>query len=48
MEREGDTSEPLTYVLQALLAVEVLLNPSADTNTLVNKLLMVQRLKVNY
>ncbi|XP_075220202.1 mediator complex subunit 24 isoform X2 [Lycorma delicatula] len=45
LEREADTSEPLTYVLQALLAVEVLLNPSADTNTLVNKLLMVQRLK---
>ncbi|RZF38214.1 hypothetical protein LSTR_LSTR005575 [Laodelphax striatellus] len=42
---KDDSSEALTYVVQALLAVEVLLNPSADTTTLVNKLLMVQRLK---
>jgi len=41
-----DNSEPVTYCLQALLAIEVLLNPSSDTQMLVNELLMVQRLKV--
>jgi hypothetical protein len=42
-----DTSEPVTYCLQALLAIEVLLNPSSDTQMFVNELLLVQRLKVN-
>lgn len=37
--------EPLTYCLQALLAIEVLLNPSCDTQVLVNQLLMIQRIK---
>jgi hypothetical protein len=41
-----DDSEPVTYCLQALLATEVLLNPSSDTQIFVNELLMVQRLKV--
>jgi Mediator complex subunit 24 N-terminal. len=41
-----DSSEPVTYCLQALLAIEVLLNPSSDTQMFVNELLMVQRLKV--
>ncbi|XP_069683870.1 mediator of RNA polymerase II transcription subunit 24 isoform X2 [Periplaneta americana] len=40
-----DTSEPVTYCLQALLAIEALLNPSSDTQMFVNELLMVQRLK---
>lgn len=40
-----DDSEPVTYCLQALLAIEVLLNPSSDTQMFVNELLMVQRLK---
>lgn len=42
-----DNSEPVTYCLQALLAIEVLLNPSSDTQMFVNELLLVQRLKVN-
>lgn len=42
-----DNSEPVTYCLQALLAIEVLLNPSSDTQMFVNELLMVHRLKVN-
>ncbi|XP_065336321.1 mediator of RNA polymerase II transcription subunit 24 [Cloeon dipterum] len=37
--------EPITYCLQPLLAVEVLLNPSADTQFFVNQLLLIQRLK---
>jgi hypothetical protein len=41
-----DISEPVTYCLQALLAIEVLLNPSSDTQMFVNELLLVQRLKV--
>lgn len=41
-----DNSEPVTYCLQALLAIEVLLNPSSDTQMFVNELLMVHRLKV--
>ncbi|XP_021940557.1 mediator of RNA polymerase II transcription subunit 24, partial [Zootermopsis nevadensis] len=40
-----DNSEPVTYCLQALLAIEVLLNPSSDTQMFVNELLLVQRLK---
>lgn len=39
--------EPITYCIQPLLAVEVLLNPSADTQIYVAELLMIQRLK-NY
>ncbi|GBP42398.1 Mediator of RNA polymerase II transcription subunit 24 [Eumeta japonica] len=37
--------EQVTYCLQALIAVEVLVNPSADINYVVNQLLMVQRIK---
>uniref|UniRef100_A0A1B6DIW1 Mediator of RNA polymerase II transcription subunit 24 n=1 Tax=Clastoptera arizonana TaxID=38151 RepID=A0A1B6DIW1_9HEMI len=37
--------EPLTYCMQALLATEVLLNPSCNTQILVNQLLMIQRIK---
>ncbi|XP_063216057.1 mediator of RNA polymerase II transcription subunit 24 [Bacillus rossius redtenbacheri] len=40
-----DSSEPVTYCLQALLAVEVLQNPSADTHMFVSEALMVKRLK---
>ena len=46
IDGKTDTSEPVTYCLQALLAIEVLLNPSSDTQMFVNELLMVQRLKV--
>ncbi|XP_046996635.1 mediator of RNA polymerase II transcription subunit 24 [Schistocerca americana] len=38
-------SEPVTYCLQALLAVEVLLNPNSDTQMFVNEMLMIQRIK---
>nr|CAD7580721.1 unnamed protein product [Timema californicum] len=41
-----DVSEPVTYCLQALLVIEVLQNPSADTQMFVNEMLMVKRLKV--
>lgn len=37
--------EPITYCLQPLLAVQVLLNPSTETNVLVNQLQMIQRIK---
>nr|CAD7399364.1 unnamed protein product [Timema cristinae] len=40
-----DVSEPVTYCLQALLVIEVLQNPSADTQMFVNEMLMVKRLK---
>ncbi|XP_046388735.1 mediator of RNA polymerase II transcription subunit 24 [Ischnura elegans] len=43
---EHPTADPVTYCpLQALLAVEVLLNPSSDTHVFVNDILMMQRLK---
>lgn len=44
-EREVDVTEPLTYCVQALLAVQVMLNPSIDTNVLTNQLRLLQRLK---
>lgn len=37
--------ESITYCLQPLLAVQVLLNPSTETAVFVNQLLMIQRLK---
>uniref|UniRef100_A0A1B6MRZ1 Mediator of RNA polymerase II transcription subunit 24 n=1 Tax=Graphocephala atropunctata TaxID=36148 RepID=A0A1B6MRZ1_9HEMI len=37
--------EPLTYCLQSVLAIQVLLNPSCDSQVLVNQLLMIQRIK---
>ncbi|XP_024935651.1 mediator of RNA polymerase II transcription subunit 24 isoform X2 [Cephus cinctus] len=37
--------ESITYCLQPLLAVQVLLNPSTETSVFVNQLLMIQRLK---
>jgi mediator of RNA polymerase II transcription subunit 24 len=46
VDGKPDDPEPVTYCLQALLAIEVLLNPSSDTQMFVNELLMVQRLKV--
>ncbi|CAH1408167.1 unnamed protein product [Nezara viridula] len=44
-EREIDNTEPLTYCIQALLAIQVMLNPSVDTNELANQLRLLQRLK---
>lgn len=37
--------ELITHCLQALIAIDVLANPSADLQTLSNQLLMVQRIK---
>lgn len=37
--------EPVTYCLQPLLAVEIMLNPGCETSYLVDKLIMLQRLK---
>lgn len=39
------TVEPITYCLQPLLAVKVLLKPSSDTQVYVVELLMIQRVK---
>ncbi|XP_073978366.1 mediator complex subunit 24 isoform X1 [Rhodnius prolixus] len=44
-DREVDVSEPLTYCVQALLAVQVMINPSADTAHLANQLRLLQKLK---
>lgn len=43
---ENLDTEPVTYCLQPLLTVNVLLNPTLDTSVFVNQLLMIQRLKV--
>ncbi|KAL7305131.1 hypothetical protein TKK_0002534 [Trichogramma kaykai] len=40
-------SEPITYCLQPLLAVQNLINPSTETSTYISQLHMIQRLK-NY
>lgn len=42
-----NTPESITYCLQPLISVEILLHPSNDTETFISKLKMVQRLK-NY
>lgn len=44
---ESEKIEPISYCVQPLLAVEVLLNPSSETQFYVSELLMIQRLK-NY
>uniref|UniRef100_A0A7G3AZX6 Mediator of RNA polymerase II transcription subunit 24 n=1 Tax=Lutzomyia longipalpis TaxID=7200 RepID=A0A7G3AZX6_LUTLO len=45
IELEPKSVEAITYCLQPLLAVEVLLNPSSDTQVYVAQMLMIQRLK---
>ncbi|GAB0095064.1 Mediator of RNA polymerase II transcription subunit 24 [Sergentomyia squamirostris] len=45
LELEPKGVEAVTNCLQPLLAVEILLNPSADTSVYVSQLLMIQRLK---
>lgn len=44
---EAAQVESITYCLQPMLAVKVLLNPNSDTQHYVNDLLMIKRLK-NY
>ncbi|CAD6227827.1 GSCOCG00006285001-RA-CDS [Cotesia congregata] len=41
----NSTVESITYCLQPLFAVQVLLNPSTETTVFVNQLLMIKRLK---
>lgn len=41
----NNSTEPVTFCLQALLAIELLANPNADTQVFVNELLMVKRIK---
>ena len=45
MEFDVKNTEPITYCLQPLLAVETLLNPSRDTQSYVDELLMIQNVK---
>ncbi|XP_077285363.1 mediator complex subunit 24 [Arctopsyche grandis] len=40
-----EVTEPITYCIQALLAIELLANPNAETQVLINELLMMKRLK---
>ncbi|XP_026468595.1 mediator of RNA polymerase II transcription subunit 24-like [Ctenocephalides felis] len=40
-----EPDEPVTYCIQALLTVDVVVNPCADTQTYVNQLLMIQSFK---
>ncbi|ETN64864.1 thyroid hormone receptor-associated protein complex 100 kDa component [Anopheles darlingi] len=42
---DGGVVEPITYCLQPLLAVEVLLNPMSDTTQYVSQLINLRRLK---
>ncbi|XP_014254037.1 mediator of RNA polymerase II transcription subunit 24 [Cimex lectularius] len=44
-DRGADVSEPLTYCVQPLLAVQVIQNLGAETNHLANQLRLLQRLK---
>lgn len=44
--KSGTECESVTYCLQPLLSVEITINPCAETSYLVNKLVMLQRLKV--
>jgi len=44
-DKDLDISEPLTYCVQALLAIQVMLNPTAETTQLANQLRLLQRLK---
>ncbi|XP_050548691.1 mediator of RNA polymerase II transcription subunit 24 isoform X1 [Daktulosphaira vitifoliae] len=45
MESVTTLNEPITYVLQPLLAIRVMLNPTAETQVLVDKLKMIRQIK---
>lgn len=47
MESVTTYNEPITYVLQPLLAIRVMLNPSTETQVLVDKLKMIRQIKVS-
>lgn len=46
MESVTTYNEPITYVLQPLLAIRVMLNPTTETQVLVDKLKMIRQIKV--
>ncbi|VVC40476.1 Mediator complex, subunit Med24, N-terminal [Cinara cedri] len=45
MESVTTYNEPITYVVQPLLAIRVMLNPSTETQVLVDKLKMIRQIK---
>ncbi|XP_016661657.1 mediator of RNA polymerase II transcription subunit 24 isoform X2 [Acyrthosiphon pisum] len=45
MESVTTYNEPITYVLQPLLAIRVMLNPTTETQVLVDKLKMIRQIK---
>lgn len=47
MESVTTYNEPITYVLQPLLAIRVMLNPTTETQVLVDKLKMIRQIKVS-
>lgn len=47
MESVTTYNEPITYVLQPLLAIRVMLNPATETQVLVDKLKMIRQIKVS-
>lgn len=47
MESVTAYNESITYVLQPLLAIRVMLNPTAETQVLVDKLKMIRQVKVS-
>lgn len=47
MESVTTYNESITYVLQPLLAIRVMLNPTAETQVLVDKLKMIRQVKVS-
>lgn len=46
MESVTTYNEPITYILQPLLAIRVMLNPTTETQVLVDKLKMIRQIKV--
>ncbi|XP_055602238.1 mediator of RNA polymerase II transcription subunit 24 [Uranotaenia lowii] len=44
-EFDGKGVEPITYCMQPLIAIDILLNPNCDTQTFVSEFLSIQRLK---
>lgn len=47
LKKPGKKEKFLDYSVQALLKVTVLLNPTIDSQVVVNNLLIIQQLKVN-
>lgn len=47
MESTNSNKSATQYVLQPLLAIRVMLNPTTETQVLVDKLKMIRQIKVN-